>query len=507
MAQAIVARENGDDYQRLVLWNYINDFISKTSDIETIFHEFDEVKGFDDIIIKYKNPIIIGGERSVEKEYVQVKFHQYQSDFLTIDNLIQPEFINSKTQSFLGKLSDAYKLLGDDYSKCLFTLYTPFDIDQNDTLYEIVDNHSRMITKASLFDGTTRTKRAQDKNKILKHLNIEEEELKIILSRVRFYKGHPFPELIDLLNIYLGANGLVSISNQTVCNSYISLAKNWLSGNKLELSKEFIMSECKAEGLISPPEEIRSRFAIKTFVNNTSYLNQQEIETLDLSEVFDGGKYLKKEYEWESIYQKIKSFCAEKENSGEIYSVHLECALTIAFLSGRVVNPKSGLCAYPMQKTLNGIVSWRCCSGDDADSFNNLCLCDEYIVNDNGMESVLMISITNNIEPDVMEYLQAHQVNVGKVYHIKSKNHGPESIKNGVQCWNVSEFIAKLLGSRTRREKITMTHVFVSAPSALMFSIGKLSLNMGKLTLYEHDMKYTKEDVYIKSAVFPMKGE
>ena len=507
MAQAIVARENGDDYQRLVLWNYINKFISKTTDIETIFHEFDEVKGFDDIIIKYKSPIITCGERTVEKEYVQVKFHQYQSDFLTIDNLIQPEFINSKTQSFLGKLRDAYKLLGDDYSKCLFTLYTPFDIDQNDTLYEMVDNRSRMITKDSLFDGTTRTKRAQDKDKLLKHLNIEEEELKIILSRVRFYKGHPFPELIDLLNIFLGTNGLVSISSQTVCNSYISLAKNWLSGNKLELSKEFIMSECKAEGLICPLEENNCRFAIKTFVNNTSYLNQQEIETLDLSEEFDSGKYLKEECEWESICQKIRAFCSEKENTGKIYSVHLECALTIAFLLGRIVNPKSGLCAYPMQKTLNGIVSWRSCSGEDADSFNNLCLCDEYIVNDTGTESVLMISITNNIEMDVLEYLETQQVKVRKVYHIKSKNHGPESIKNGVQCWNVSEYISKMLGSRIHREKVAMTHVFVSAPAALMFSIGKLSLNMGKLTLYEHDMKYTKEEIYIKSMEFPMKGE
>jgi len=51
------------------------------------------------------------------------------------------------------------------------------------------------------------------------------------------------------------------------------------------------MSECKAEGLICLPEEIHSRFAIKTFVNNTSYLKQQEIETLDLSEAFNGGKY------------------------------------------------------------------------------------------------------------------------------------------------------------------------------------------------------------------------
>lgn len=506
MAQAIVARENGDDYQRLVLWMYINKFIC-TSDIEIIFHEFDEVKGFDDIVIKYKSPQIICGERSVEKEYVQVKFHQYQSDFLTIDNLIQPKFINSKTKSFLGKLKDTYKLLGDEYRKCLFTLYTPFDINQNDILYKMVDNRSRMITRDSLFDGTTKTERAQIKNKILKHLNIEEEELKIILSRVRFYKGYPFPQLIDLLNIYLSANGLASISNRTVCNSYISLAKNWLSGSKLKLSKEFIMSECTAEGLISSSKQIHSKFAIKTFLNNTSYLNDQKIDTLDLSEIFDSGKYLKKEYEWESVYQKMKSFCAQKENSGKVYSVHLECSLTVAFLSGRIVNPKSGLCAYPMQKTLDGIVSWMYCSGEDTDSFDNLCLCDEYLVNDNGTDSVLMISITNNITLDVMEYLEAHQVNIRKVYEIKSKNYGPESIKNGVQCWNVSEFIAKLLGSRTRREKIMTTHVFVSAPSALMFSIGKLSLNMGKLTLYEHDMKYTKEDVYIKSAVFPMKGE
>jgi|GEM_PF-1459328 len=507
MAKAIVARENGDDYQRLVLWLYICEFLYNNSDIETIFHEFDEVKGFDDIVIKYKRPLIYSGERKIEKQYIQVKYHQQQSDFLTIDNLIQPKFINSKKQSFLEKLKGAFELLGEDYDKCLFTLYTPFDIDQNDTLYKIVDNHDRMIKIDSFFDGTKITQRAKDKNKILEHLKIEERELKLILSRVRFYRGQSFPELVDQLNLLLVSNGLVPISNLTVKNSYIELAKHWLAGRSLQLSKEFILSECEAEGLLSPKVEIEKTFAIKTFSNNTLYLEQQEIETVDISDAFNNGKYLKDEYEWDLIHQRIKSFCSVKENTDEVFSVHLECSNTTAFLTGRILNSKSGLCVYPMQKTSNGIVSWRNFISEKIDSFENLCLCNEYVTNETGSESILMISITNNVENDVLEYLSGKQKNVRKVYHIQSKNIGWDSIKNGVQCWNISDFIAKLLGSRTSLEKRAITHVFVSAPSALIFTLGKLSLNMGHLVLYEHDMKYEKKDIYFKSATFPMKGE
>ena len=56
MAKSIIARENGDDYQRLVLWQYINDFLLQDSNIDVIWHEYSEVKGFDDIVIKYKKP-------------------------------------------------------------------------------------------------------------------------------------------------------------------------------------------------------------------------------------------------------------------------------------------------------------------------------------------------------------------------------------------------------------------------------------------------------------------
>jgi hypothetical protein len=297
------------------------------------------------------------------------------------------------------------------------------------------------------------------------------------------------------------------MSQESVCNTYISLAKSWLSGSKLELTREFILKECKAEKLFVESEECNDKFAIKTFVNNTSYLNAQEIETLDLSDLFEEGKFLKEDLEWEFICQNVKEFCAVKENSEKIYSVHLECALTVAFLSGRVLNPKSGLCAYPMQKTVNGIVAWRDEPDTGENSFNHICEYEECIVNDAGTESVILLSITHDIEPDVLEYLRLHRIDVYKIHRFKSKNLGPDTIKNGIQCWNVATYISKQLGTRSHQEKKASTHIFSSAPAALLFSLGKLSLNMGKLTFYEHDMKYVKEDIYYKSAVFPIRGE
>ena len=50
MAQAIVARENGDAYQRMVLWHHITKLLFRDSDYLKLYTEHSEVKSFDDKI-------------------------------------------------------------------------------------------------------------------------------------------------------------------------------------------------------------------------------------------------------------------------------------------------------------------------------------------------------------------------------------------------------------------------------------------------------------------------
>ena len=103
MANAIVARENGDNYQRMVLTHHITKLIHGDSDYKRLFTEHPEIKSFDDIVVEYKQPAYKHGHRCIGKEFIQTKFHQYESDTITLDNLMLPSFVNSTKFSFLQK--------------------------------------------------------------------------------------------------------------------------------------------------------------------------------------------------------------------------------------------------------------------------------------------------------------------------------------------------------------------------------------------------------------------
>ncbi len=135
LGKQIVAQESGHEYQRLVLWMYINQMLAGQFNIKSVYYEYDEQKGFDDIVVEYKKPIFFNGNREITKEYIQVKYHVHQDNYISIKNLIDPKFINASRYSYLDNVKTAFVDLENNYEHCIFTLYTPYDIEQGDTLY------------------------------------------------------------------------------------------------------------------------------------------------------------------------------------------------------------------------------------------------------------------------------------------------------------------------------------------------------------------------------------
>ncbi len=501
LANAIVARENGDNYQRMVLWHHITKLIHGDSDYKRLFTEHPEIKSFDDIVVEYKQPAYKHGHRCIGKEFIQTKFHQYESDTITLDNLMLPSFVNSTKFSFLQKLKSAYKQLGDNYNKCAFTLYSPFDVAQDDILYSAIANIDGFINLDKIFDGSVRTPRAKAIEKMKKHLQVDNEELKMILGQFRFYRGPRYPELIDSVNLGLGVLSFEKISNSSAINPYVSLASKWLSGGISEITPEFIYSECSAEGLIAKSNTQISKLAIKTFRAGTKYLVENNIETLDLSDSFEGGNFLSSSL-WPDIKNKIFSFCDHHDVLNQ-YEIYLECSFSVGFIAGRIFNPKSGCFIYPVQKTADGLQSWNYYNGSEIKQIEDTLLSELIEVPTPGTnDSILVISITHDIECDVQEYLREEGVEYSKLLKFKHKKIGNYAINDGRQCLQIAEYIASLLNRRSRTEKMALTHIFVAAPVSLLFYLGKYSLSFGKLQLYEHDLHCSKNKAYWKSVSY-----
>ena len=119
MSGAIPARQLGDNYQSLVFWKYANMMLKKGSEIEKIVFEDDVIKSFDDIVVYYAKPRMFRSS-DIDRDYIQVKFNMAKEKMFTIDNLLDPSFINAKKYSLLeadyNELKNKYAKLEEDYN-------------------------------------------------------------------------------------------------------------------------------------------------------------------------------------------------------------------------------------------------------------------------------------------------------------------------------------------------------------------------------------------------------
>ncbi len=159
MAKAVITRQFGDEYQQLVFWKYALDMLSGNHEISNILYEDKEVKSYDDVVIEYVKPQNFRNSTYIKK-YIQVKFHIRDEDFFTLDNFLDPAFINAENKSLLDNVVAAYRQLGDEFENCVFVIYSMWDIAQGDVLYELINNVDRTIDIDKLSIGKTeRSKR------------------------------------------------------------------------------------------------------------------------------------------------------------------------------------------------------------------------------------------------------------------------------------------------------------------------------------------------------------
>lgn len=250
MNKIITARQDGDEYQHLYFWYYAMKMFDSDEGIERIEYESNERKYFDDIVVFYKkghypkdylnNPI--------SKEFIQIKYHVGNNDLLSIDNLINEKYIEAKT-SILKRLKE----LNENYNSndVNYIFLTPHEVDQNDELSRLISNKDGQILLEKLFDNTTdRSKMGKVRKKFREHLNCTDDELKEILMPFRLKKGMIITDLIDNINDKLFIHGFEINKKSSNINKYTTLIKTWHSKKQTVFTKEFIVKECKDEGLI-----------------------------------------------------------------------------------------------------------------------------------------------------------------------------------------------------------------------------------------------------------------
>lgn len=506
MANAVAVRDYGDQYQALVFWKYALDLLKKDSDIKEIGYEYDEIKSFDDIVIFYKEEQNFR-DTTINKAYIQVKFHMKQNEEFTIDNLLDPSFIDAKKESFLLKAVNAYRKNKEEYLKSIYVIYSTWTIRHTDTLNKLINNTDNTFDLKKICDGSTeRSEMGCLRKKMCEKLSVSEDELLAVLRQIKIKSNQlDLEDLKEDLNARLTVYGLKVWSNSKDTFPYCDLIHSLNRRGINLLDKDKLRGILENEELFEQ-QKSNDTIAIKSFVRQTEWLDNWTENICDLMCGLD-KRNLKEGYSWEDVFQMLEKFVSEKMKKDIEYQIALVTSLSISFTVGRILNPKAGIKVVPIQNTLEGRSEWDRKENSQQDQKKFLVKKD--ILNVDAKDVAISIGITHNIDEDVREFISDSKLQIGVYENFLLENYGTDAIKDGAHAWALAKQINNEIEKRKGKLKKGTLHIFIAGPNSVMFYLGMQSMMYGKVQLYEYDGALMQENggLYYPTISFPQRGE
>lgn len=246
----------------------------------------------------------------------------------------------------------------------------------------------------------------------------------------------------------------------------------------------------------------RISIGIKSFTRGAVHL-EDETMCLSLLDKFD-GRNLKNGYDWNNdIYPKLRDFLIENTNNKHAYQVFLDTHASLAFAAGQVLDSKSGINVFPIQKSAtNGTELWDVKLLSKR-NYSNWDISHE-MFDENQFDSALILNVTRPIYNDVVEYIKENNLSIGRIINCTPSEIGATnfSIEDGNHAAALANSVYNAIAQRTTVERRATLHIFASAPNAFMFFLGQNSRGFGKCVLYEYDFEQRDSCSYSKSINF-----
>ena len=246
----------------------------------------------------------------------------------------------------------------------------------------------------------------------------------------------------------------------------------------------------------------RTSIDIKSFTRGAVHL-EDETMCLSLLDKFD-GRNLKNGYNWNyDIYLKLRNFLIENTNNKHAYQVYLNTHASIAFATGRILDSKSGINVFPIQKSVtNGNELWDVKLSSKR-NYSNWNVSNE-IFDEKQSDSALILNVTRPIYNDVVGYIKEKNISIKRIINCTLSEVGATnfSIEDGNHAAALANSVYNAIAQRTTAERRAKLHIFASAPNAFMFFLGQNSRGFGKCVLYEYDFEQRDSCSYSPSIDF-----
>ena len=509
MANAVAARIHGDDYQALVFWQQACRLLRGEDEIDAIEIESEDLKSLDDVVIYFKDGHLDQYGQPLKREGFQVKYHVDFRGCITANSLIDPAFINATAVSFLQRAFNQWKMHSSEGLSIVFCSMWP--IDPNDELSKLVSGEDGHIAIDKLEKSGARSKLGKIKGAWRAHLKVSDDELLHFLSSVRIIISVQKELLLHCVNNDLTLAGLSPITECALINPYYELARSFIKGNRVRMTRDDLLNICKKSKLWrGQPLNLRpiKKIGIRSRLRSTEGFVEWAEAHLELTGIFN-DRQLKDGYDWSrDVFMPIDTFLKKNLRSGEHCEMWLPVHSTIAVAIGYMLDAKSGVDVHMHQTTVGGTQIWCNKTSCTTRSHDYHWIVNDEVIND-GSDLAIAISVTHDIMGDVRAYLQEAGLHVSTLRCFSCENCGQQAIADQEHAVAMIEKVVDCVRQLKRSVSPTSRiHVFFAMPNFMAFALGQRLRPLGLVQLYEHKFDSGYGADYAPSLQFPSsKGE
>ncbi len=508
MTQTVVTRRDGDVFQARMFWLHAARLLDEHSPILRVGFE-SGLKGFDDVWVEYDPARApqdhLGNSLAVER--MQCKWHVTPGTF-THEDLTRPEYINATTTSILQRALAAYRTDRADGRVSRLVLVTNHMASPHDTLHSYIRSKSLNLDVDGLFVGKTARSATGKVRKLWReHLGLDEAELRALCVHLGFnLTRDSLDALRGMLDDACRMNGLVRPEPNASSTIYDSNIFEWVGQRRTVFNRTEFRDKCAQEGLlVDRPSASRQTFGMKSFEHPLDRLENRCVEVLNLVSEFD-DRAVRSTAAWrDTLVPRIKDFLLRVPAPDGRVRIAIEVHATLAFAAGVVLDTKSGRLAELEQRS-PVLKIW---AADDEELASNTTTWQfqEQELDPTGHGTACAVSVTRDTESAVLHYMQENKLKFRRLL-VAHPAGGPSAraVVSGAHANALAEqFAAKVKLDREARveNRTERYHLFISAPNAFTFYLGRQAAMLKPLTLYEFDFGYQVDGSYRPSLSFP----
>lgn len=508
MTQAVVTRRDGDVFQARMFWLHAARLLDDGGAVVRVGFESGP-RGFDDVWVEYdpaKAPQDHLGN-SVIIDRMQCKWHATPGMF-THEDLTRPEYINATSTSMLQRALEAHR---EDKATGLvsrLTLVTNHTANPQDTLSTYIRLKHLTLDVDGIFSGKTDRSATGKLRKLWReHLAVDDVELRSLCNCLGFNLTRDSLEALrNLLDDACRVNGLVRPASNASSIIYDSNIFEWVGQKRMVFDRKSFKDKCAQEGLLAEKScSNRQLFGVKTFEHTLDRLENRCVDVLNLLSEFDERSILDTNAWRNTLLPRLKEFLLRLPAPDGRLRLAIEAHATLAFAAGVVLDTKSGR-IVELEQRAPVLKIW---APDDQQLENDspTWAFEEHELDLSGEGTACAVSITRDTVGAIRHYLQANQLKFRRLL-VARPTCGPSA--SAVISGSHANALAEQLAARIKLDREANAaarteryHLFISAPNAFTFYLGRQAAMMKPLTLYEFDFGNQVDGSYRPSLSYP----